>query len=131
MKILRYYDTLFEAEVARGRLESEGITAIVQNENLGSVIPIMGVDWSFKPYLAVRGEDLTQAAEILGISMYDAKEVRRCPECGSEEIDFRFFYKAKPVKAFAWLGLLPLFLASMHTGNIRRAYHCRKCGNWF
>ncbi len=131
MKILRYYDTPFEAEVARGRLESEGVTAIVQNENLGSVIPIMGANQSFKPYLAVREEDLPLAGEILGMNMSKGKEVCQCPECGSEELDFRFFHKDKPMKTLAWLGLLPIFLASMHPGNIRRAYYCRKCENWF
>lgn len=131
MEILRYYDTVFEAEVARGRLASEGVTAIVQNENLGNVLPLTGAIQSLKPYLAVREEDLPQAAEILGVQIRDADDVRRCPECGSEDLAFRFFYRDKPMKAFAHLALLPLFLVTMHTGIIRRAYICRKCGNWF
>ena len=130
MEILKYYDTVFEAEVARGRLESEGITAVVQNETLGSVIPLGSATNSLRPYLAVADEDAVRAAEVLGIFDRQAP-VCACPGCGSEDVVFRFFYKDKPVKAFVHYLFLPLLLASAYPGNIRRGYHCRKCGNWF
>lgn len=69
MKIIQYYETVFSAEVARGRLESEGIMAVVQNENLGNILPLGGVIQSFRPYLVVNDEDAAQAAEILGIKL--------------------------------------------------------------
>lgn len=129
MQTLRYYDTAFEAEVARGRLESEGIRAIVQNENLGSVLPYMGANQSLKPYLMVRDEDALQAAAILGIPVRPAAP-SVCPACGSEDIAFRFFYKDKPAKRFMHYVLLPVMIAAGHTGNIRRGYNCHECGTW-
>jgi hypothetical protein len=131
MEILRYYDTLFEAEVVRSRLESEGVMAIVQNENMGSVIPVMGVVQSFKPYIVVRHEDFMRATEILGINVSEEEKVCQCPDCKSEDIAFRFFCKDKPMKPLVHFIMLPLLLLSVHSGNIRRAYICRKCGNWF
>ncbi len=65
MKTVGYYDTTFEAEVARGKLESEGIEAFVLNENMGSVLPLGGVIRSMRPYLVVADEDMTRACEVL------------------------------------------------------------------
>lgn len=131
MKVLRYYDTVFEAEVARGLLESEGILAVVQNENLGSVFPVASVVQSLKPCLTVRDEDVPRAAEVLGLPA-PAPDYVKCPECGSEDVAFRYYYKNKLIKPMFRFVMLPLlFVMSAGTGNIRRNYNCRSCGRWF
>lgn len=61
MKILKYYNHLFEAELAKGILENEGIQSFVWNENLSSLYPVQ----SFKPALAVAEADMQRATEIL------------------------------------------------------------------
>lgn len=61
MKVLQY-SSAFEAEVVRGRLESEGIRAIVHNSNL----PYLNQYSSISPYVEVSDEDFERAVEILG-----------------------------------------------------------------
>jgi hypothetical protein len=67
MKTVGYYDALFEAEMARGLLESEGIEAIVLNENTSSVLPFGDAIASLRPYVVVADEDLERARELLGL----------------------------------------------------------------
>lgn len=62
MKILQYYKTVFEAEVVRGRLASEGIEAIVHNAHL----PYLNEFSTISPYLEVADEDFDRAVAILG-----------------------------------------------------------------
>ncbi len=50
MRTVGYYDTPFEAEIARGILESEDIEAMIQNENMGSVLPFGGAISSLIPW---------------------------------------------------------------------------------
>lgn len=67
MKILHYYDSAFEAEVVKGRLESEGIEAFVQDSLVAGVIPYLQNTTSL-PYVEVADEDFERAVEILGAS---------------------------------------------------------------
>ncbi len=62
MKTIAYYDSLSEAEMVRGRLQNEGIDAIVLNSEspFGAIAPM-------KPYVVVADEDLSRAREILGL----------------------------------------------------------------
>jgi hypothetical protein len=132
MKTVGSYDTPFEAEVARGLLESEGIAAFVQNENTGNVMPFASAIASLRPYVVVDDDDLERAVEVLGQREKRAEGVVRCPDCGSEQADFRFFSRDRPIWRFV---SIPLFifvlLAGGCPGNIRRGWHCRGCGNWF
>ncbi len=131
MKTVRYYDTPFEAEVARGMLESEGIAAIVQNENMGSVLPLTGAISSMRPYVVVADEDFTRACELLGASDESAPHATTCPECGSDELEFRFSYRDRPLSRLVSIPLIIFLLfAGSCPGNIRRRYYCRKCGSW-
>ena len=67
MKTAGYYDTPFEAEVARGVLENEGIEAIVLNGNTNNVMPFGNAISSMRPYVVVADDDLSRAREILGL----------------------------------------------------------------
>lgn len=61
MKILQYYNSVIEAEIIKGRLESEGIQAFVQNSNLPYLTPFS----SISPYIEVADEDYDRALAIL------------------------------------------------------------------
>lgn len=61
MKILNYYNSVIEAEIIKGRLESEGIQAIVHNSNLPYLTPFS----SIRPFIEVAEEDYDRAVKIL------------------------------------------------------------------
>ncbi len=65
MKTVAYYDTLVAAEMARVRLENEGIEAIVLNQNTSSVMPFGDAIASMRPYIVVADDDLERAREVL------------------------------------------------------------------
>jgi hypothetical protein len=67
MKIVGYYNSTFEAEMVRGLLESEGVEAIVLNENTSSVLPFGDAIASLRPYVVVADDDLERAKEVLGL----------------------------------------------------------------
>lgn len=130
MKILRYYNSAFEAEVVRGRLENEGIRAFVQNTNIMDVLPYLQNTTSY-PYVEVAEEDFTRAVAILGEMPEDVKNLK-CPECGSKDYKFTFHRKDKELNRFAIFFALILAAITMSTpGRIRRDYHCGHCGTWF
>lgn len=127
MKIVAYYNTPFEAEVARTKLHSEGIEAVVLNEHMAGVLPVAGGIGSLRPYVATRDEDRERAREVLHVE--DAPPLPEvCPACGSKDFALRLSYRGRPTRA-AWL--LPLLLVAGNSGAVRRGYYCRSCGGWF
>lgn len=135
MKKLQIYDTVFEAEVVRGLLESEGITAVVLNEYTGQVLPFAnmtggGLDMS--PYIAVANEDFEKACEILQATYADKKKTVVCPECGSDRIAFGFGDMSSGKKILLYGVLLPTsVLSGSPIGKIRMNYHCKECKHGF
>ncbi|MFB0973674.1 MAG: DUF2007 domain-containing protein [Bacteroidales bacterium] len=64
MKVVQYYDDPLVAEVAKGALENEGITAAVLNQS--SVYPgLSATSVQFRIKLVVDEEDYDRAKEIL------------------------------------------------------------------
>jgi acyl transferase domain-containing protein len=73
MKVVQYYDDPLVAEVAKGALESAGITAAVLNQS--SVYPGLSVASSqFRIKLVVNEEDYDKAVEILSHDNSDSVE---------------------------------------------------------
>ncbi len=63
LKLLSTYQTEFEAELVRTKLESEGIEAMVEAQDRSNVLP--SLDYSNGIHLYVEPEDLERAQEIL------------------------------------------------------------------
>ncbi len=91
------FDHVMEAEIARGRLEAEGIRAFVQDENL------VVQNWLYRN--AVRGlrlqvssEDEVRAIEILNSMKFDDEALdpdglnqqddEACPVCDSDRLEY-------------------------------------------
>lgn len=131
MKVVSYYDTVFEAEVVCGKLRDAGIEALVQNENLSNVLPLGGSIQSLRPYVAVADDDAERAAEVLGLKAH-AAQPSVCPRCGSSRIRFTFHFRGRPAGAVLNVFLVALVgLGAYPADKIRRAYYCRKCSLWF
>jgi Putative prokaryotic signal transducing protein len=116
----------WEARLALARLESEGIEAVVADENVGSLYG-WGVVGGVK--LRVREDEAARAAEVLAsespipriylVTEEDALEPR-CPTCRSEDISF---------ERWSWRGFVGFWLLLGFPLPIpSRRWTCRHCG---
>ena len=80
MKTLISADGPFQANVIKGRLESEGIAAEVINEDMGTLFPYSITD-DRGIRIIVHEEDYERAMAII-TQAYASKQ--KCPFCGSE-----------------------------------------------
>jgi hypothetical protein len=116
----------WEAHLAQARLASEGIDAMVADENLGS---LYGGSLVGGVKLRVREEEAARAAEVLSqespippiylVTEEDAL-APRCPTCRSEDIRFERWSRRSLVGFWLLLGFpLPILI---------RRWSCRHCG---
>lgn len=124
MKAVKYFETTFEAGVAQGLLESEGIKAVVLNENIGAAIPITLANPGMRPYVAVSDEDYDRAVELLYGNV--PQEITRCPFCGSDELKYGVAGKNGRIHAVKILFVL-LSVVGGAAGNLRPVRYCRRC----
>jgi hypothetical protein len=122
----------FKAHLAKGRLEAEGIQALVLDENLARI------NWGFSQAIGgvkiqVSEEHLDQAREILGadytheLSAFEEAQLEAtpddvCPECGSDLISPRRYSLWSLIPSLVFL--LPIFFR-------RKKRMCNECGATF
>jgi len=63
LKLLSTYQTEFEAELVRGKLEREGIEAMIESQDRSNMIP--SLDYAGGIHLYVEPEDLARAKSII------------------------------------------------------------------
>ncbi|HZK76345.1 MAG TPA: DUF2007 domain-containing protein [Candidatus Kapabacteria bacterium] len=63
LKLLSTYQTEFEAELVRGKLEREGIEAMIESQDRSNMIP--SLDYAGGVHLYVEPEDLARAKSII------------------------------------------------------------------
>jgi hypothetical protein len=122
------FTTPWEAQIARARLESEGIHSVIADENF------VRLYWALSSALGgvklqVRAEDVSQAAELLKnrapipeiylVTEEDAAQPR-CPGCRSDNLDFERWSRLGFFSSWVILGV-PLPIP-------RRRWICRNCG---
>jgi hypothetical protein len=122
----------FQANLARVKLESEGIKCFLAGENFVATYWLLsGADRGIK--LQVRESEAERALEILspeeragvqetsGVSVPSEAADLRCPKCSSENIEYEKFSR----KAF-FLGILFLRFPLAFP---KRSNKCRDCGH--
>lgn len=127
LKTICLYPVAWEAELARGRLEAEGIPAFVLDGDISTVDPrIAFAGGGVKLQVP---EDCVEAAfailfpEELAKAKARERTRPRCPKCGST--------KVSGFLPFWWLWLSLAFLLALVYPNIvrQRMRHCRDCGH--
>ena len=114
-----------EAQIIKGRLESEGIPAYVTNENT------VGANWLFSNFLdgvqvQVKLDDFARALEIVNTEAdseafgEEDLPLPRCPHCHSTHVHYEK-YNRRAV-------FLSWFLLSFPLPFIRRRWKCDNCG---
>lgn len=126
MKIVGVYQDMFEASLAKGRLEEAGIEACVLNEYIGSVIPYAPPQ-ERELKLGVADEDYETAIAVLGFHAEEEKG-KVCPFCGSEHV----VYGLKGPSRWKKIGAAVLATLTMSPlGNVRCHYFCEDCKREF
>lgn len=134
--ILTRYDCVPDAELARGRLESEGIPAFVFDDNT------VAAQWLYSLAmgglrLLVRAKDAAKAVEILGLAPIEQAELVKeagetveiyCPKCGSKHV-WRGSASglARPWAIVAAFFMIMVSLAPPPPSLTR--YRCKSCGH--
>ena len=120
-------DPVTDAELARIKLESEGISCFIEGKNLG------GMDWFLVILgcivkLQVKESDAKRAMEILGkVEPHNADlpveepECMSCPRCKSTDVTYEKFSKK-----WAYLSML---LFRFPLPFLKKNYTCNACGH--
>lgn len=121
---LQAYGNPYEAELARGLLESHGIPVFLADQNMARVTSNTSIKWV---RLQVRESDLPEARQILEAALSEsppvADEIPRehsCPVCGGNRS------KSHSDLSGWLLGVMLLGLPFLIQGRKRK---CQICGN--
>lgn len=129
MKIVGLYRDSFEASLARGRLEAEGIRACLLNEYINSTMPWgTAQDWSVK--LGVADEDYEAAMALLAPAPEEGLTERGkvCPFCGSERVKLGLRGRSG-WKKFLWATLGAVMMSPL--GRVEANFYCEGCKKEF
>lgn len=128
--LLASYQYTSEAQIYKGKLESEGIAVFIRDNNIVDSNPLYsnavgGVK------LFVKEEDIEKAKQILGkvssFSVGDNNNLVKCPKCGAEESNL--ITSIKDVKSL--FSFIFSFLIGGLTFYAKYKYKCNKCKNEF
>jgi len=119
--VLKTFESATEAHLARIRLEDEGISCFVANENFSVLMPNYFGMMGSGIQLVVFENDASKALQVLSES--DALNELSCPNCGSNSIE----YGMGKTGLAKWLVVLMSFLAFIPLSNIKRVNICKEC----
>ena len=125
--VLRTFESPVEAHVLRSKLESEGIHAVVFDENVIGVMPIYSVGIGGVKVMVLE-EDVEVAQELIAsidaVAFTDEHgETKKCSNCGSTNL-----YHGKTLRSKKGLlsGILTLLFSTYPMYD--PVYRCKDCG---
>lgn len=123
---VRSYDNYIPANMTLQRLEEEGITAYLQDENTVTTMPIWNIAVGGIK-LMVQEEEAPRAIEFLNQWEKEFREAGACPKCGSHNI----VYVPQPSNPRNWLVALLSWSFTSYAVAPEQVYKCSDCGNEF
>jgi len=119
-------DNVPEAAIIKGRLENEGISCFVTNENFTTMMPHLNGILGAGVQIIINEVDLEEATKILGLNE-PVKNQIVCPYCQSSNI--RFGLGKKRVGKIILILLSVLIVIPFK--NLSNNYYCRDCKSDF
>jgi len=123
---IQVYSNYIEAHITLGRLQEEGISCWLKDENTVTINPI----WTTAVggiKLMVAEVQAARATEILESIAQAQQQDNPCPQCGSLNVTL----VSTPRKAVNWFSsLLGFFLGDLAVGA-HKVNHCFNCGAEF
>jgi DNA-directed RNA polymerase subunit RPC12/RpoP len=132
LRTLKVADNAIDIHILRSRLETDGITCFVFDEQIVSVNPLYNITVGGIK-LKVRSEQYEKAAEILreiGDTPYtdDAGMEIRCPKCNSVSLQSGF-RSVKGIRGF--ISMITAFFFTVFPIGLRSVWRCNQCGHEF
>lgn len=84
--VVRRFDNYIPANIILQRLQNEGIQCFLQDEMTLTIVPLYGLA-AGGIKLAVAGNDVERAVELLAAFDEDYRLAATCPKCGANEIN--------------------------------------------
>jgi DNA-directed RNA polymerase subunit RPC12/RpoP len=118
-----YYDPM-EAQIVRGRLEANGISCFIADDNTLAANPFYNQALGGIK-IKVFEHDLEKCREILAedVVLESGDELMTCPYCKSTQVR----YGVAPVKR-SWFSIILTVLVSPHAIHPQQSWTCRDCG---
>ncbi|HMG67468.1 MAG TPA: DUF2007 domain-containing protein [Chitinophagaceae bacterium] len=121
--ILQTYNNYIDANIIMGRLQEEGISCWLKDENTVTIDPILtnaigGIKLMVPESQAERAFDLLKQFRI------DQRATMKCPRCGSSNVEL----VTTPRKASNWFGVIIGLLMTNYALSNEKVYHCFDCG---
>ncbi|MFN3404655.1 MAG: hypothetical protein ACK40G_11205 [Cytophagaceae bacterium] len=124
--IVKTYDSVTEANIAKAKLLASDIFCFLKDENLISIHPLLSNATGGIKLMVSEGQ-ANLAAELLNSAATTYKEDIKCPYCFSTNV--HYISSVKDIKnwiSFFWAMItftLPIYL--------KKVYHCDNCGKEF
>ena len=120
------FTNYIEANIIKGRLEEENINCWLRDENTVTIDPILtNAVGGIKLMVAEAQAD--RAVALLQQFRKEKKALIKCPNCGSDNVEF----VSTPRKPSNWLGAIAGFLLGDLAMPVDKVYHCFDCGKEF
>jgi predicted RNA-binding Zn-ribbon protein involved in translation (DUF1610 family) len=120
------YDNYVSAHIAMGRLEEEGYTCWLKDENTVTIDPILtNAIGGIK--LMVAETEAQKAWQLLKLLQAEHKAHTVCPKCNSHNIEV----VSTPRKTSNWASAIIGFLFTSFAMPVETVNHCFDCGNEF
>lgn len=121
-----YFNNYIDANIILGRLQNEGISCWLKDENTATITPFLSnAIGGIK--LVVAEPQIERAKEILAAIETERKNKRSCPYCGSHNIEF----VTTPRKPGNWFSVLFGLLGADYAMPVEKVYHCFDCEKEF
>ena len=130
MKVVKHCNSIHSAYIIRGVLESEGIKAVILNENINFYLPQGCTIMSLQVQVAVSKQNFMKAVEVLKY-LDDSTNETHCPYCKSKDIKYRFPSENSILVVFRVIFFLFAITSGSPIGNVRRVNYCKTCFNEF
>lgn len=126
--VTTFYNNI-EANIVKGRLESEGVSCFLTNENFSTLMPHLNYLAGGGTHLFVLQSDYQLAVSILNEIETPNRVADRvvCARCQSSDV--RLGLGKSKLKKLTIIFLSALF--GMQFSNIKPSYICRNCKNEF
>jgi DNA-directed RNA polymerase subunit RPC12/RpoP len=123
--VLTTCNNSFEANLIKGKLENNGISCFLANENISTLMPYFNGMLGAGVQIIIEDSDLEKAQEIIFSPLKESGIA--CPNCNSTNVEFGLgTNKLKKI----FLVLISLF-TWIPFGNIRNIYYCQNCKTEF
>ncbi len=119
-------EDVYQAHTVEHALEEEGIRCIVAHENTTTMIPVLNGIMGAGIEIRVLEVDFLAANAIL--EKLKKEDVLKCPECGSQNLDYGVGTKSTLLRIFGSAAVMSVFGLA---GKSAFVYKCRDCGTEF